>query len=73
MECVDEFRRESVSSGFNQLSLSNSGEATHLARDFAFITETEFPAASLAARVTDQHRINNENMQRRKECLSNAV
>lgn len=49
------------------------GEATHLARDFAFITETEFPAASLAARVTDQHRINNENMQRRKECLSNAV
>ncbi|WKY16056.1 hypothetical protein Q1695_001051 [Nippostrongylus brasiliensis] len=49
------------------------GEANHLARDFAFITETEFPAASLAARVSEQHRINNENMQRRKECLSNAV
>ncbi|EPB74879.1 transcription factor AP-2 [Ancylostoma ceylanicum] len=49
------------------------GEATHLARDFAFITETEFPAASLAAHVTEQHRSNNENLQKRKECLLNAV
>ncbi|KJH47123.1 transcription factor AP-2 [Dictyocaulus viviparus] len=49
------------------------GEATHLARDFAFITETEFPAVSLAARITDQHRMNNENLQKRKECLSNAI
>ncbi|VDM74672.1 unnamed protein product [Strongylus vulgaris] len=49
------------------------GEATHLARDFAFITETEFPAASLAAHVTEQHRTNNENLQKRKECLINAV
>ncbi|KAJ1358491.1 Transcription factor AP-2-alpha [Parelaphostrongylus tenuis] len=49
------------------------GEATHLARDFAFITETEFPAATLAARITDQHRMNNENLQKRKECLSNAI
>ncbi|KAK6764674.1 hypothetical protein RB195_024847 [Necator americanus] len=49
------------------------GEATHLARDFAFITETEFPAVSLAAHVTEQHRTNNENLQKRKECLLSAV
>uniref|UniRef100_A0A0K0D6L7 TF_AP-2 domain-containing protein n=1 Tax=Angiostrongylus cantonensis TaxID=6313 RepID=A0A0K0D6L7_ANGCA len=48
-------------------------EATHLARDFAFITETEFPATTLAARITDQHRMNNENLQKRRECLSNAI
>ncbi|KIH66955.1 transcription factor AP-2 [Ancylostoma duodenale] len=54
-------------------SLVEGREATHLARDFAFITETEFPAASLAAHVTEQHRSNNENLQKRKECLLNAV
>ena len=45
-----------------------SGEAIHLARDFGYVCETEFPAKHVAEYLCRQHSTNEEQY-RRKELL----
>lgn len=43
------------------------GEAIHLARDFGYVCETEFPARQVAEYLTRQHTSDPANSYRRKE------
>lgn len=45
------------------------GEAIHLARDFGYVCETEFPAKQIAEYLTKQHNKDNVDGYRRKELL----
>ena len=45
-----------------------AGEAIHLARDFGYVCETEFPAKHVAEYLCRQH-TTNEEQYRRKELL----
>ena len=51
-----------------QFSLLFSGEAIHLARDFGYVCETEFPARQVAEYLSRQHTDPTE-MYRRKDLL----
>ena len=46
----------------------SSGEAIHLARDFGYVCETEFPAKQVAEHMCRQQP-NNEDQYRRKELV----
>ena len=46
-----------------------SGEAIHLARDFGYVCETEFPARQIAEYLTRQHTTDPGDAYRRKEVL----
>ena len=50
------------------LFLFFSGEAIHLARDFGYVCETEFPAKHVAEYLCRQHTTNDEQY-RRKELI----
>jgi len=45
------------------------GEAIHLARDFGYVCETEFPARQIAEYLTRQHTADPGDAYRRKEVL----
>jgi len=45
------------------------GEAIHLARDFGYVCETEFPARQIAEYLTRQHTNDISEAFRRKETL----
>jgi transcription factor AP-2 len=45
------------------------GEAIHLARDFGYVCETEFPARQVAEYLSRQHTESSADMYRRKELL----
>ena len=45
------------------------GEAIHLARDFGYVCETEFPARQIAEYLTRQHTADPGEAYRRKEIL----
>lgn len=45
-----------------------AGEAIHLARDFGYVCETEFPAKNVAEYLCRQHNTNEEQY-RRKELI----
>lgn len=47
-----------------------SGEAVHLARDFGYVCETEFPAKAVAEYVNRQHSDPNEQVQRKNMLLA---
>lgn len=49
---------------------SFSGEAVHLARDFGYVCETEFPAKAVAEYVNRQHSDPNEQVQRKNMLLA---
>jgi len=49
---------------------SFSGEAVHLARDFGYVCETEFPAKAIAEYVNRQHSDPNEQVQRKNMLLA---
>ncbi|KAF6722929.1 Transcription factor AP-2-alpha [Oryzias melastigma] len=51
-------------------SPSFSGEAVHLARDFGYVCETEFPAKAVAEYVNRQHSDPNEQVQRKNMLLA---
>lgn len=51
-------------------SLPFSGEAVHLARDFGYVCETEFPAKAVAEYVNRQHSDPNEQVQRKNMLLA---
>lgn len=46
------------------------GEAVHLARDFGYVCETEFPAKAVAEYVNRQHSDPNEQVQRKNMLLA---
>ena len=46
------------------------GEAIHLARDFGYVCETEFPAKQVAEYLCRQHPSNNEQYRRRELVLA---
>lgn len=46
------------------------GEAVHLARDFGYVCETEFPAKAMAEYVNRQHSDPNEQVQRKNMLLA---
>lgn len=47
-----------------------AGEAVHLARDFGYVCETEFPAKAVAEYVNRQHSDPNEQVQRKNMLLA---
>jgi hypothetical protein len=47
----------------------SKGEAIHLARDFGYVCETEFPARQIAEYLTRQHTADPTESYRRKELL----
>merc|ERR1712226_588876 len=49
------------------------GEAVHLARDFGYVCETEFPGKQLAEYVCRQHPSNNEQYRRKELVLATKV
>lgn len=51
-------------------SLCLPGEAVHLARDFGYVCETEFPAKAVAEYVNRQHSDPNEQVQRKNMLLA---
>lgn len=46
------------------------GEAVHLARDFGYVCETEFPAKAIAEYMNRQHSDPNEQVQRKNMLLA---
>ena len=46
-----------------------SGEAIHLARDFGYVCETEFPAKQVAEYLCSRQQTSNEEQYRRKELV----
>lgn len=52
------------------LPLFLAGEAVHLARDFGYVCETEFPAKAVAEYVNRQHSDPNEQVQRKNMLLA---
>lgn len=55
---------------YRSLSLSPEGEAVHLARDFGYVCETEFPAKAIAEYVNRQHSDPNEQLTRKNMLLA---
>ncbi|PAV87057.1 hypothetical protein WR25_12707 isoform B [Diploscapter pachys] len=49
------------------------GEALHLARDFTFLCETEFPAKELAETVVKQHKDEGKDLQARRDDLMGTM
>uniref|UniRef100_A0A7N8WY03 Transcription factor AP-2-alpha n=1 Tax=Mastacembelus armatus TaxID=205130 RepID=A0A7N8WY03_9TELE len=60
------FNKQTHSTSF----FSFSGEAVHLARDFGYVCETEFPAKAVAEYVNRQHSDPNEQVQRKNMLLA---
>ena len=54
--------------GFNHILLLFSGEAIHMARDFGYVCETEFPARQVGEYLCRQHSDPAE-LYRRKELI----
>jgi transcription factor AP-2 len=46
-----------------------TGEAIHLARDFGYVCETEFPARQVAEYLTRPHQENTADQFRRKDLI----
>lgn len=55
---------------YTQSILSFPGEAVHLARDFGYVCETEFPSKAVAEYVNRQHSDPNEQVQRKNMLLA---
>ncbi len=61
-------RGQSASNVKDVCIISFSGEAIHLARDFGYVCETEFPSKQVAEYLCRQHP-SNEDQYRRKELV----
>lgn len=55
---------------YTQSIISFLGEAVHLARDFGYVCETEFPAKAVAEYTNRQHSDPNEHVQRKNMLLA---